>query len=72
MISGLAVGEPASRRDIHERFGGRRQGGISPSRESPVVMLFTDPRTGYQQGYYDRGRTMASIPGHSVLMFWDT
>jgi hypothetical protein len=34
-------------------LGGRRQGGISPSREAPVVMFFTDPVRGHRHGYYD-------------------
>ena len=52
-LPGLAVGDPITRREVHERFGGRRQGGIAPSREAPVVMFFTDPRSGHQHGYYD-------------------
>lgn len=53
MLSGLNPGDRLTRREVHARFGGRRQGGISPSREAPVVMFFTDPRTGHQHGYYD-------------------
>lgn len=53
MLSGLAAGDHLSRRDVHARFGGRRQGGISPSRQAPVVMFFTDPASGHQHGYYD-------------------
>jgi hypothetical protein len=41
------------RREVHERYGGRRQGGIGPSRVAPVVLFFTDPDTGHQHGYYD-------------------
>src|ERR1019366_6672276 len=53
VLPGLEPGEQLSRREVHERYGGRQQGGISPSRETPVVMFFTDPATGYQHGYYD-------------------
>jgi hypothetical protein len=53
MLNGLVSGETLTRRQIHQRFGGREQGGISPSRRAPVVMFFTDPETGHQHGYYD-------------------
>jgi hypothetical protein len=53
MLPGLEAGNQLTRREVHERFGGRQQGGISPSREAPVVMFFTDPATGHQHGYYD-------------------
>jgi hypothetical protein len=53
MLQGLTPGVQLTRREVHDRFGGRRQGGISPSRETPVVMFFTDPVTGHRHGYYD-------------------
>ena len=53
MLKGLKPGDQLTRREVHERYGGRQQGGISPSREAPVVMFFTDPVTGHQHGYYD-------------------
>ncbi len=53
MLNEIQVGETLLRREVHERFGGRQQGGISPSRVAPVVMFFTDPITGHQHGYYD-------------------
>jgi hypothetical protein len=53
MLDGLTPGDQLTRREVHDRFGGRRQGGISPSRETPVVMFFTDPDTGHRHGYYD-------------------
>jgi hypothetical protein len=53
MLDGLTPGNLLTRREVHDRFGGRRQGGISPSRETPVVMFFTDPDTGHRHGYYD-------------------
>jgi hypothetical protein len=49
----VAIGEEIRRRTLHEEYGGRRQGGISPSLAAPVVMLFTDPSRGHQHGYYD-------------------
>ncbi|KPM55182.1 restriction endonuclease [Frankia sp. R43] len=41
------------RRDVHARYGGRRQGGIGPSRSTPNVLLFTDPERGRAHGYFD-------------------
>lgn len=41
------------RRDVHARYGGRRQGGIGPSRSTPNVLLFTDPSRGRLHGYFD-------------------
>jgi hypothetical protein len=39
---------------LQDRYGGGRQGGIAPSRESPNVLIFTDPRAGNPHGYiYD-------------------
>lgn len=49
----LSPGEHIKRVQLHERYGGRRQGGISPSRQSPNVFLVTAP-TGAAYGYiYD-------------------
>lgn len=53
MLDGLVPGMQLRRKEVHARFGGRQQGGISPSRESPVVMFFTDRVTGQRHGYYD-------------------
>lgn len=47
------IGCNYSRRlDVHERFGGSRQSGMSPSAKFPVIFLFTGP-TGEQHGYVD-------------------
>lgn len=53
MLPGLKPGDELPRREVHQRFGGRRQGGIGPSAQSPVVLFFTDPATGHRHGYYD-------------------
>jgi hypothetical protein len=53
MLEGLKPGDRLLRREVHERFGGRQQGGIGPSRIAPVVLFFTDPVTGQRHGYYD-------------------
>jgi hypothetical protein len=39
----LKPGDRIVRTELHERFGGRGQGGIGASRKSPNVFLFTDP-----------------------------
>src|SRR4051794_34432431 len=50
-------GQTIKRSDLHELLGGRRQGGISPSKVTLNVMLFTDPRKGLLHGYlYDGWR----------------
>jgi hypothetical protein len=52
-IWALEPGEAIERKILHERYGGRTQGGISPSRSSPNVMVFTDPVAGEPHGYID-------------------
>ena len=47
----LRPGEAVSRSDVHDRYGGVRQGGISPSSTSPNVLLFTDDAANRQHGY---------------------
>lgn len=44
------------RKELHRRFGGQWQGGISPSAQTPNVFIFYDPETGHQHGYYDEWR----------------
>jgi hypothetical protein len=50
---GVDIGEVVKRTDLHELYGGRRQGGIGPSRVSANVFLFTDPAKGHKHGYFD-------------------
>jgi len=50
----LQPGDKIKRTDLHERFGGRRQGGIGPSAKSPNVFVFTDAASGKEHGYTDR------------------
>lgn len=46
--------ESIKRVDLHKLYGGRQQGGISPSKQSPNVFLFTDQARGALHGYiYD-------------------
>lgn len=48
----LQPGATIRRVNLHDEFGGRRQGGIGPSDKSPNVFVFTDP-SGQLHGYYD-------------------
>lgn len=41
-----SVGGQIKRTDLHIQFGGRRQGGIRPSAQTPNVFLFYDPALG--------------------------
>jgi hypothetical protein len=52
----LEANQQISRKELHKRFGGQWQGGISPSAQSPNVFIFYDPETGHQHGYYDEWR----------------
>jgi 5-methylcytosine-specific restriction protein A len=50
---GFERGRIYNRRDeIHEKFGGQGQGGISTPRATPAIFLFTG-ETGEQYGYRD-------------------
>ena len=49
----LAPGDQIKRTTLHDRYGGSRQDGISPSAQTPNVLIFTDPSSGEQHGYYD-------------------
>lgn len=49
----LQPGEEIRRVELHDRYGGIRQGGISPSVQSKNVLIFTDASTGEQHGYDD-------------------
>ena len=40
------------RRDLHDRYGGQRQGGISTPSQYPFILLFTG-ESGEQHGYAD-------------------
>lgn len=50
----IAIGETLLRRDLHDRWGGGRYGGMEPSVKAQSVFLFTKPRVGELFGYkYD-------------------
>ena len=50
----IEPGAAIRRVELHDEFGGGRQGGIAPSRRSPNVLIFSDPGVGEQHGYLDR------------------
>ncbi|HTD09801.1 MAG TPA: hypothetical protein VK680_13010 [Solirubrobacteraceae bacterium] len=56
MVWALQPGEAIERTMLHERYGGRKQGGIGPSRLSPNVLVFSDPAAGEPHGYFDGWR----------------
>lgn len=45
-------GKTYRRADLHERFGGQRQGGISTPAKHPIILLFTG-ESGHKYGYSD-------------------
>jgi hypothetical protein len=49
----LTPGDRIERKELHERFGGRTQGGIGPSSRTPNVFVFSDPVAGEKHGYFD-------------------
>jgi hypothetical protein len=50
----LRPGDRIRRTELHARYGGSGQSGISPSRTTPNILVFTDPRSGERHGYFDR------------------
>jgi 5-methylcytosine-specific restriction protein A len=48
-------GEFYRRRDLHAKYGGQRQGGISTPTRHPMIFLFTG-ESGHQYGYHDGPR----------------
>jgi hypothetical protein len=55
-IWALQPGDVIERTTLQQRYGGRRQGGIGPSRSSPNVLLFSEPAAGEPHGYFDGWR----------------
>ena len=47
------VGEIYKRTEIHDKYGGQRQGGISTPAKYPLILLFTGG-TGERYGYKDK------------------
>ena len=51
-ITSLEIGRTYRRRDLHRRFGGQQQSGISTPAGHPLILLFTG-ESGEQYGYSD-------------------
>lgn len=49
----LSPGDSIRRTELHNRYGGSRQGGTIPSRTTPNIFLFLDKKVGGSHGYYD-------------------
>ncbi|MFJ5653866.1 hypothetical protein ACIQD5_11155 [Streptomyces microflavus] len=49
----LTPGDEIRRVELHELYGGSSQNGISPSRTTNNILIFTAPSSGHQHGYYD-------------------
>jgi hypothetical protein len=49
----IQVGEVVKRSELHDEYGGSRQGGICPARGAHAIFLFTDPQRGAKHGYRD-------------------
>jgi 5-methylcytosine-specific restriction protein A len=48
----FVVGQEYRRRDLHVKYGGQQQGGISTPSDHPYIFLFSSPR-GEEHGYAD-------------------
>ena len=59
----IQIGERLPRKELHDAYGGNRQRGISPSRRSPNVLLFSDLAASAKHGYAD------NLEGHPVLYY---
>jgi len=46
----LEIGEEYKRKELHNYFGGQRQGGISTPRNHPIIFIFSNKR-GKDYGY---------------------
>ena len=54
MLIPYEIGQEYNRRiDLHDRFGGSRQSGMSTCADHPIIFIFTGPN-GEQHGYQDR------------------
>ena len=56
----LKIGAVYERRELHSKYGGSIQGGISPSNDEPVIFLFTG-EIGESHGYRDEIRPDGTV-----------
>ena len=50
----IQPGQEIRRSDVHKQYGGARQGIISQSRQTPNVLLFSDPTSVSKHGFTDQ------------------
>lgn len=63
----LDIGDLTNRREVMERYGGSRFGGIEPSNRTPNVLIYSDPGQGARHGYDYDG--WDSDPGSPVYYY---
>ena len=67
----IEVGRGATRIQIHEQYGGSRFPGISPSVDTPNVMIYSDPSEGEFHGYgfdgWVEGNSIFHYTGHGPV-----
>lgn len=63
----LEIGDVTNRREVMERYGGSRFGGIEPSNRTPNVFIYSDPEQGSQHGYHYDG--WGSGPDSTVYFY---
>lgn len=52
VVWNLAMGERIARKDLHDKYGGVREGGISPvDTKSKNIFIFSNPRVNAEHGY---------------------
>lgn len=66
-------GDIYRRRDLHEKYGGQQQGGISTPAKFDIIMLFTSERGqehGYSDGWRDKNTFLYTGEGqHNDMSF---
>ena len=68
------VGETYNRSNLHDRYGGMRQSGIAPTRDYPLVFLFTSSsgeNHGYEDEFQDDGTVIYTGEGREGRMTYD-
>lgn len=68
------VGETYTRSNLHDRYGGMRQSGIAPTRDFPIVFLFSGSSGeshGYEDEFLDDGRVIYTGEGREGRMTFE-
>ncbi len=67
-------GNEYRRQDLHNLYGGQRQGGISTPAEHPMIFLFSSPRGeeyGYKDGWTESGLYLYTGEGQRGPMVFE-